>query len=264
MGAEELETSVAIPLEVGARRAAGRAAHPLVVAARASARSPSSSSPTPTTTARASSWPSAWPGRAAAASGHRRAAPVEPHRPPQRDSRVHARSRAGCGRPDDAARPRRVRGEEPPARGAGRGRGRAARRVPAPVPGPARPAEDGSAERDARRSDARRRGRERQRVRRLRRAGRHRVGGARGRPGRRPSNELRTTVVAVHERMPDHARRRRRRARSAGGAARHRAPAGGRGRELPRRQAVRRRHGDGRRGRARGALPMSAGRCRRA
>ena len=63
------------------------------------------------------------------------AAPVEPHRPAQRDLRVHARGGAGRGGPDDAARPGRVRGEEPAARGAGRGRRRAAGRLPAPVPG---------------------------------------------------------------------------------------------------------------------------------
>ena len=78
------------------------------------------------------------PGRRADAARDRRAAPVEPHRPPERDLRVHAGGRGGHGRPDDAPRPRRVRGQEPPPRRPrGRGRGEAGR-SPAAVPGPAR------------------------------------------------------------------------------------------------------------------------------
>ena len=66
-------------------------------------------------------------GGIAAAARYRRAVAVEPDRPPQRDLRVHAGGGAGRRGPDDAARPRRVRGEEPPARRA-RGRGRRAAR----------------------------------------------------------------------------------------------------------------------------------------
>ena len=59
MGAEELETAIAIPLEVGARRACPTCGASARTRSSASRRSPSSSSPTPTTTARASSSPSA-------------------------------------------------------------------------------------------------------------------------------------------------------------------------------------------------------------
>ena len=188
---------------------------------------------------------------------HRRAAALEPDRAPQRDLRVHARGGAGRGRPDDAARPRRVRGAEPPARGARRRRRRAARRLPAPVPGPARSRPHGGARRHARRGAARGRGARTRtpsggfvvqgpmewtvravgRVRTRRGPARHRGRGARRHAGP--------------------ARRRRRRARGARGAARHRAPAARRGGELPHRQAVRRRHRRGGRGHPRARSPRS-------
>ena len=76
------------------------------------------------------------------------------------------------------------------------------------------PDADVGAERDARRSAARRRGRQRQRVRRVRDAGRHRVGGAR----RRPRPDDRRTAHDGRRRQgarAGHARRHRRRARGA-------------------------------------------------
>ena len=47
--------------------------------------------------------------------GHRSAADFQSDRPTERDLRVHARGGAGRGRPDGAARSRRVRGEQPSA-----------------------------------------------------------------------------------------------------------------------------------------------------
>ena len=160
MGAEELETRVAIPIETALVGPAGRAPRPLDVDARR--RAGHDRVRARRRLLRASrQFVAERVAQVAAAAGHRRAAAVEPDRPAQRDLRVHARGRAGRRRPDDAARPRRVRGQEPPARRARRRRRRAARRLPARVPGPARSGPHGGARRHARRGRARGRGRER-------------------------------------------------------------------------------------------------------
>ena len=92
MGAEELETGIAIPMEVGARGPARRAPHPLDVAARRRAghgrvRARRRLLPLAPVRRRARR-----AGRGAAAAGHRPAAALEPDRPAERDLRVHARS----------------------------------------------------------------------------------------------------------------------------------------------------------------------------
>ena len=140
---------------------------------------------------------------AAAAAGHRPAADLEPHRAPERDLRVHARSRAGRRRPDDAARPRRVRGEEPPARRARRRGRRAARRLPAAVPGAARSRAHVGAPRQPRRGPARGRGVEpRTPSGGIVAQGADRVDRARAGPGARPSTTCASTVVTVRGDVP--------------------------------------------------------------
>ena len=195
MGAEELETGSRHPDRVGARRAAGRAAHPLDVAAR---RRPGDHR----VRARRRLLPRAparrrarRAGRAAAAAGHGRAAAVEPHRPAQRDLRVHARGRSRRRRPDDAARPRGVRGARTgcsPCPASPRSSGSAATCASSRCSS-TRP--HGGARRHARRGHARRRGRERERRRRLRRR-RARWSGRCARSAASSVDDLRTTVVA--------------------------------------------------------------------
>ena len=113
MGAEELETAIAIPLEVAARGSARRPARPIQLPAR---RGPGHDrvrakrrllplSPVRRGAGRA--------GERAASRRDRSAAHLQPDGSIERNLRVHARSGARRGRPDDVARSRRVRGEQP-------------------------------------------------------------------------------------------------------------------------------------------------------
>ena len=80
----------------------------------------------------------------------------------------------------------------------------------------------------------------------------------------RTIDDLRSTVVTVRGQRAGAARRRGRHSRGRGGSPRRRAPARRRGGQRPRHQAVRRRHGRGRRRRSRRRSTTSGAGCRQA
>ena len=181
MGAEELETAIAIPLEVAlaglpdVRRV--RSNSQLGVAQVTIEFEPNADYYRSRQFVAERVATGLW----SASRRHRSAADLQPHRPSERDLRVHARGRPGRGGSHDAAGSRRVRGEQPAPGRSRRGRGGTAWRLSAAVPGAARSRAHVRAARQPGRCDARGRGIERERVGRHRRSGLDRVDRTRAR-----------------------------------------------------------------------------------